>query len=286
MNKIRLRTPISYYGGKQKLAARIVSLIPRHRLYCEPFVGGAAIFFAKRPSQVEVINDTNKELINFYRTVKENFTALEAEIRTALHSRDLHRKAWVVYNNPDMFNQIKRAWAVWILSTQSFAGMLDGSWGFDISSNTTTKKINTKRDGFTKTLAHRLQRCQFECADALYVIASRDTKDSFFYCDPPYFNSDLGHYDGYSEKDYENLLELLSKIKGKFLLSSYPSPILERYTKKNGWQKWSINQKVSVNAKGGDQKTKTEMLVANYPIGEQLIAEFETPLNPEADGNE
>lgn len=286
MNKIRLRTPISYYGGKQKLASRIVSLIPRHRLYCEPFVGGAAIFFAKRPSQVEVINDTNKELINFYRTVKENFTALEAEIRTALHSRDLHRKAWVVYNNPDMFDQIKRAWAVWILSTQSFAGMLDGSWGFDVSSNTTTKKINTKRDGFTKTFALRLQRCQLECADALYVIASRDTEDSFFYCDPPYFNSDLGHYDGYSEKDYENLLELLSTIKGKFLLSSYPSPILERYTKKNGWQKWSINQKVSVNAKGGDQKTKTEMLVANYPIGEQLIAEFDNPLNPEADGNE
>lgn len=280
MNNIRLRTPISYYGGKQKLASRIVSIIPRHKLYCEPFLGGAAIFFAKRPSEVEVINDTNRELMNFYQTVKEDFTTLEAEIRTSLHSRDLHRKAWLIYNNPDMFDRIKRAWAVWILSTQSFAGMLDGSWGFDITANTTTKKINTKRDGFTKMFALRLQRCQLECADALYVIESRDTEDSFFYCDPPYFNSDLGHYDGYSERDYENLLNLLSKIKGKFLLSSYPSPILQRYTKKNGWQKWSTNSKVSVNAKGGDQKTKTEMLVANYPIGEQMIAEFDIPLNP------
>lgn len=283
MNNIRLRTPISYYGGKQKLASRIVSIIPRHKLYCEPFLGGAAIFFAKRPSEVEVINDTNRELMNFYQTVKEDFISLEAEIRTSLHSRDLHRKAWLIYNNPDMFDRIKRAWAVWILSTQSFAGMLDGSWGFDITANTTTKKINTKRDGFTKMFALRLQRCQLECADALYVIESRDTEDSFFYCDPPYFNSDLGHYDGYSERDYENLLNLLSKIKGKFLLSSYPSPILQRYTKKNGWQKWSTNSKVSVNAKGGDQKTKTEMLVANYPIGEQMIAEFDIPLNPTND---
>lgn len=270
MSKLRLRTPISYYGGKQKLAARIVSLIPRHNLYCEPFVGGAAIFFAKKPSPVEVINDTNGELINFYKVTKEDFVSLEKEIRVSLHSRDLHRKASVVYNNPDMFSEIKRAWAVWILSTQGFSGMLDSNWGYDITGNTTSKKINTKKDGFTRMLAIRLQRCQLECADALYVIGSRDTPESFFYCDPPYYNSDCGHYDGYSEQDYEELLYLLSKIQGKFLLSSYPSPLLERYTNEHGWQKWSGNSKVSVNAKGGDQKTKTEVLVANYPIGEQL----------------
>lgn len=150
------------------------------------------------PPKVEVINDTNRELVNFYRVTKEDFVALEAEIRTSLHSRDLHRKAWIVYNNPDMFTAVKRAWAVWILSTQSFSGMLDGSWGFDIGSNTSTRKINAKRDGFTRVLSKRLSNCQLECADALYVIASRDTPDSFFYCDPPYYNSDLGHYDGYS----------------------------------------------------------------------------------------
>ncbi|MGB3108303.1 DNA adenine methylase [Sphingobacterium siyangense] len=277
MNNIRLRTPISYYGGKQKLASRIISLIPRHKLYCEPFIGGAAIFFAKRPSEVEVINDTNRELINFYRTVKEEFNALEDEISKSLHSRDLHRKASIIYNNPDMFDPVKRAWAVWILSTQSFAGILDGNWGFDLSANSTTKKIITKRNGFTRAFADRLQRCQLECADALYVIASRDTEESFFYCDPPYFNSDLGHYGGYTEKDYEQLLILLSRIKGKFLLSSYPSPILKRFTKKYGWQKWSINQKISVNAKGGNQKTKTEVLVANYPIGEQLAVQLTFP---------
>jgi DNA adenine methylase len=69
----------------------------------------------------------------------------------------------------------------------------------------------------------------------------------------------------------------LSGIKGKFLLSSYPSPILKRFTKKYGWQKWSINQKISVNAKGGNQKTKTEVLVANYPIGQQLAVQLTIP---------
>lgn len=69
--KIHFKTPISYYGGKQKLATKILSRIPKHILYCEPFLGGAAIFFAKEPSAVEVLNDTNKELMNFYRVLKK-----------------------------------------------------------------------------------------------------------------------------------------------------------------------------------------------------------------------
>lgn len=266
MKKSNIKTPISYYGGKQKLATKILSLIPDHKMYCEPFIGGAAIFFSKQPSDMEVLNDVNKELINFYRVVQNDFVSLEKEIRITLHSRDLHRKASVMYNNPDLFTEIKRAWAVWVLSSQSFSAMLDGSFGYDKSKNTTTKKIINNRDRFTEDMAIRLQNVQLECADALYVIASRDTEDTFFYCDPPYFNSDCGHYDGYSEQDFENLLKLLSGIKGKFLLSSYPSPLLMRYAKENGWHMWSSETGVSVNAKSGYMKRKVEVLTANYPI--------------------
>lgn len=104
-----MKTAITYYGGKQKLASTILKLIPKHHLYAEPFFGGGAIFFAKDKSAVEVINDTNKEVINFYRTVQNDFVSLEKEIQITLHSRDLHRKASVIYNNPDMFSEIKRA---------------------------------------------------------------------------------------------------------------------------------------------------------------------------------
>lgn len=266
MSKIRLKTPISYYGGKQKLASRIVSIIPEHVLYCEPFIGGAAVFFAKTPSKVEVINDTNRELMNFYRVAKEDFVSLEKEIRISLHSRDLYRKASVIYNNPDMFGEIKRAWAVWLSASQSFSSQLDSNWGYDKQSNTTSKRIQNKKENFVEEMAIRLQNCQIECADALYIIASRDTENSFFYCDPPYFNSNCGHYDGYTQQDFEALLFLLSKIRGKFLLSSYPSPSLEKYSKEHGWYNWSIEQTVSVNAKSGKPKSKTEMLTANYPF--------------------
>lgn len=266
MRKINLKTPISYYGGKQKLATKIISVIPQHILYCEPFLGGAAVYFAKERSEVEVLNDTNKELINFYKVVQDDFVSLEKEIRISLHSRDQHRKASVIYNNPDMFPEIKRAWAVWVLSTQSFSAQLDSSWGYDISKNTTTKKIMNNKDRFTEDMAIRLQNAQIESADAIYIIKGRDSENSFFYCDPPYFNSDCGHYDGYSIQDFENLLITLSEIKGKFLLSSYPSPILQKYAKEKGWSMWSVEQGVSVNSKGGYQKRKIEVLTANYQL--------------------
>jgi DNA adenine methylase len=261
-----LKTPISYYGGKQKLISTLLPLIPKHIIYAEPFLGGAAVFFAKEASEIEVLNDTNKELINFYRVVQQDFVSLEKEIRITLHSRDLHRKASVIYNHPDMFSEIKRAWAVWVLSSQSFSAMLDGSWGYDKSRNTTTTKISNKRAAFTEEYAIRLQNVQLESSDALYVIRSRDTEQTFFYCDPPYFNSDCGHYDGYSVDDFENLLKELAKIKGKFILSSYPSTVLKQYAKANSWQSKTLEQLVSVNAKAGYQKRKEEVITANFEI--------------------
>lgn len=262
-----MKTPISYYGGKQKLASTILQFIPNHTLYCEPFVGGAAVFFAKEPSQVEVINDTNKALINFYRVVQNDFTSLEKEVRITLHSRNLHRKAQVIYDNPDMFSELKCAWAVWTLATQSFASGLDKAWGYDLKKGTTSKKIKNKREGFTEDFAIRLQNIQIECTDALRIIKSRDSKDSFFYCDPPYYNSDCGHYDGYSIEDFENLLKLLSQIEGKFILSSYPSPILKRYTQEFGWTNKSYDFIVSVaNSTGKSGKNKTEVLTANFDL--------------------
>jgi DNA adenine methylase len=263
---LNLKTPITYYGGKQNMVRHILPLIPAHNLYCEPFAGGAAIFFAMQPSEVEVLNDTNRELINFYRVVQNDFTSLEKEIKITLHSRDLHRKASVIYNNPDMFSELKRAWALWVLSSQGFAGLIDGSWGFDVTKNSTPKKIENKKEAFTVDLAIRLQQVQLECADALYIIRSRDSAESFFYVDPPYFNSDMGHYDGYSREDFEALLKLLSEIKGKFLLSSYPSDILDNYCSRNNWSTRSFDSIVSIAAKSGKQKKKVEMLTSNYDI--------------------
>src|SRR5690606_21849652 len=109
---MKLKTPTSYYDGKQNLSSTILHLIPKHKLYAEVFVGGGAIFWAKDPSEVEVINDTNKELINFYEVVQNEFVELEKMCRISLHSRSLFNDAIVMYQNPHMFTRIQRAWSV------------------------------------------------------------------------------------------------------------------------------------------------------------------------------
>lgn len=90
-----IKTPISYYGGKQNLLTTILPLIPKHNTYVEPFVGGGAIFWSKPKSEVEIINDNNRELINFYEVVQSEFVELEKMIRISLHSRSLHNDATV-----------------------------------------------------------------------------------------------------------------------------------------------------------------------------------------------
>jgi len=123
-----VKTPITYYGGKQSLLKYILPLIPKHQIYAEPFAGGAAVFWAKEPSSVEVINDTNKEVINFYQVAQKEFPALQEEIRATLHSREQHRQAIIVYENPDLFTPVKRAWAFWVLSSQSYSASIACGW--------------------------------------------------------------------------------------------------------------------------------------------------------------
>jgi DNA adenine methylase len=193
VGEIFLKTPLSYYGGKQMLAKRILGLIPPHRIYCEPFLGGGAIFFAKEPSKVEVINDTNGEIINFYEVLQRDFSSLEKEVIISLHSRKQHRQAEVIYNNPEMFDRVKRAWAVRMPANSFYGYMPDGGFGYD-RTGCASKKMDNKRMTFFIDYAIRLQQVQIECCDALRIIKSRDMEDAFFYIDPPYIGADQGHY--------------------------------------------------------------------------------------------
>ena len=239
----------------------ILPLIPKHEIYVEPFAGGAAVFWAKEPAPVEVLNDTNKEVINFYEVAQKEFDLLQQEIQATLHSREQHRRAVVVYENPDMFTPLKRAWAFWVLSCQSFSASLAAGWRYGRSKKVETL-IDRKRQDFTYAIKDRLELTQIECNDAIRVIQSRDILNTFFYCDPPYFNANMGHYDGYTKEDFTDLLEALAHVQGKFLLSSYPSEVLTEYTQRYGWKTFRVNRKLGM--KRVESRNKTEVLTMNY----------------------
>lgn len=257
-----MKTPITYYGGKQNLLPEILPAIPDHRTYTESFFGGGAVFFAKKPAKVEVINDINAEIINFYRVLKTDFDALVEKIALVIHSRRTHQDAYVIYTNPHLFDEVTRAWALWVLSKQGFSGQLSNSWGYDIQGKSTGVKIQNAKEQLTLQYQKRLEATTIECGDGLKVIKTFDTPHTFHYVYTPYFNSDCAHYGGYTQTMFEDCLKVLEKAQGKFLLSNYPSAILDEYIQKNGWVYRDMEMKVAVSGK--TKKMKTERLVANY----------------------
>jgi len=260
-----LKTPITYYGGKQNLVPHILPLIPEHEIYTEAFAGGLAVFFKKQRAKTEIINDTNASVMNFYSVLTTDFDELKHKIESTPYSRVMHKVAHTMYEMPHLFTPIQRAWAFFVLTNTGFSGLI-GSFGCYTRGQ---KALGWERKKLliNNELRNRLAGVQIECTDALKLLKLRDTTDSFHYVDPPYFNSNMGHYKGYSEHDFRELLETLGSIKGKFLLSSYPSDILDVFTKKYGWYQKAIIQNVSANGtKSRKQRQKVELLTANYPI--------------------
>ena len=147
------KPPLTYYGGKQTLSKLILTLIPPHNLYCEPFFGGGAVFFAKEPSNAEVITDINGELINFYKVIQTKLRKLERLIRITLHSREYHASAKVILDNPHLFDEVTRAWAIWASTNQSFGSMIGSTWRCDFKQNSSAKRLHYKRKDLMKGIS-------------------------------------------------------------------------------------------------------------------------------------
>lgn len=262
---MKLKTPIRYYGGKQRLLRYILPLVPTHSIYTEAFAGGLALFFSKDKVKNEIVNDTNGFISNFYSVLKSDFINLKEKIWKTPYSRVMFKVALCMYQLPHLFNDVQRAWAFYTLSNIGYSGKID-CFGCH-THGVNAQGFERKKESFSNALNERMFGVQIECTDALSIIELRDTTDTFHYVDPPYFNSNMGHYDGYTEQDFNKLLSLLSTLKGKFLLSSYPSDILSQYTNKYAWyQKEITTTKSASKSKDGSKKQKVEVLTANYPI--------------------
>ncbi|MEG2276662.1 MAG: DNA adenine methylase [Odoribacter sp.] len=257
-----MKTPISYYGGKQTMLKHILPLIPQHKLYTEAFCGGAAVLFAKPPVIAEIINDINMDVTNFYWIAKVYYADLKQDIDKTLHSRDMHAHAGHILQYPQFFTPVQRAWAVWALCKMSFASMMDSSFGYDFGGGM-PKKLQNGKDDFTEHLCARLQNVTIENRDALSVIKTYDSPEAFHFVDPPYINSDCGHYEGsFNEQNMEDLLKLLETIKGKFMLTMFPFPLIEDYAVKNNWVIHRVERTISASKQS--RRKQEEWMVCNY----------------------
>lgn len=262
-NKNVRKTPISYYGGKQSMLGKILPLIPEHSVYVEPFFGGGAVFWAKEKSKVEVINDLNGHVVNFYKQLKNRPDELIKLVESTPYARSSYKQAMVVYNAPYLFDELTRTWAFWVATIQGFSNKI-GSWRCAQNRNKECTLLENKKELINEQTSERLKFVQIESKDAVELIKRHDAPEVFFYCDPPYVDSNQGHYGGYTQEHFNELLQALRCIKGKFLLSSYPNQRLKELTDSEGWN--SIGNNMPLSASNQRGKRKVEMLTFNYDL--------------------
>jgi DNA adenine methylase len=183
----------------------------------------------------------------------------------------------VVYENPDMFDPVKRAWVLRMPANSSCGDMLNGGFGYGRAVDSCGKKPANKRNDFAVEYAARLQRVRIERRDTPRLIRSHDTESAFFYCDPPYVGANQGHYDGYIQEDFDAPLKLPESIRGTFLLSSYRNKALTDFTQRNA--RHTLGFGIPSTMACG---MKVEVLTANYPIeGKLQTRGGKEPLNRE-----
>lgn len=120
-----MKTPLPYYGGKQRIAKRVVELMPPHTCYVEPFAGGLAVLFEKGLPHLtnshnyrEVINDADESIVNFWRELQREDSDLVRRAVYTPYSRSEYAKAM----------REKSAWATWVSTVQSFGNKKEGGW--------------------------------------------------------------------------------------------------------------------------------------------------------------
>lgn len=278
--------PLKWHGGKAYLAEKIVGLMPpRCRKpnapeasdpgwlhYVEPYFGGGSVLLANDQEGIsEVANDLNKELTNFWRVLQED-EAFSLFVRK-IESFPFSEFEWKQANRRLLLEGTDVTCAVrfFVSCRQSLSGRMKGFAG--ISRTRTRKGMNEQVSAWLNAVAGlpavhaRLKRVLVLNKPALDVIRSEDGPRTLFYLDPPYLHETRATTGEYSHEmiaeEHSKLLNVLSAIKGRFLLSGYDSAIYDRAMKVHGWNRHDFD--LPNNAAGGKTKRRmTECVWTNY----------------------
>jgi DNA adenine methylase len=226
---LRCRPPFSWIGGKQEMADWIISRFPRHETYVELFGGAAGVLLWKEPSPVEVYNDLDDDLVNFYRACRERPGELASLILFSPYSRAEWERCRAGVGEGD---NLERARRFAVVARQSMGGAWGRAWSAVVAhsrrgmASGNSRWLNLPRD--VLAVAARLAVVQIECLPAVQVAARYDRPGTLFYADPPYPQDvrSPGIYRREMTLDgHVALLECLSSRVGAVVLSGYDHPL-------------------------------------------------------------
>ena len=231
-----VNSPITWFGGKHYLVPFLKQFLVPHTLYVEPYGGGGSVLFAKAPSKLEVYNDIDSDVVNFFRVLRDRGDEFMAYVYLMPHSREEHKASLRSFGDSDL----ERAARFFMLCRQSISGNLGTSgWRFVIKAD---KLAWVSTIDKLPEVINRLRHVQIEHDDALNVIRRYDAPDTLFYLDPPYMHDTRGtaryRYE-MSDQGHTDLLNLILTLEGMVFISGYNNPLYN--TMLSSWNKKSID---------------------------------------------
>lgn len=247
---------LKYPGSKWNTAKWIISNMPRHSTYLEPYFGSGAVLLNKSPVKIETINDISGRVVNLFRVIREQ----PDELARAIYFTPWARDEYVVSDKGEG-NPVENARRFLIRCWMAFGAKIDSkaTWSQSIQAD---RRNNSRVRDWRRlpeailAAADRLANVQIENRPALDVIRQYNYPDVLIYCDPPYLRSTRKLYpDEMTDADHKELLGILKKHKGPVMLSGYANELYDRELKS-----WRRETKKAIAELG---KERTEILWVN-----------------------
>ena len=226
------RPALRYHGSKWLLAPWIIEHFPQHECYVEAFGGGAGVLLRKPRSWLEVYNDLDHQVVNYFRVLREHPDELVRAIELTPYSLVEWELAQV--DDPDPVESARR---LYIKSFQGIAGPT-AQWRTGwrrqkvVTKGNGQKKMTPAARSFMQTdhlmvIAECLRGVEIDCEPAQKVIERYDSPSTLFYLDPPYVSTTRSRWKKHayahemSNKQHKELARAVHELQGMVLISGY-----------------------------------------------------------------
>lgn len=271
-----MKPPFPYFGAKGTIAERIVSLLPAHEHYVEPFAGSMAVLLAKPLAKMETANDLDGNLVTFWRVLRERPEDLARACALTPHSREEYLTC---REETSVGDELETARRVWVVLTQGRGGTLRDAktgWRHFVQPRGSSVGMPGYLSGYVDRMAAitaRLRNVSLECLPAEDLIAKYGREPQvLMYVDPPYLGSTRGWGNNYRHEmkrddEHRALAELLHACKASVVLSGYASELYDDELYPD-WHRIEIPT-MTGNGVGERGLARTEVLWSNRPLGIQ-----------------
>lgn len=255
-----MRAILKYPGSKWRIAPWILSNIPEHHTYVEPFFGSGAVFFLKKPSAIETVNDLDSEVVNLFEVIRTRSEELIRELEMTPYSREVYDRAF----DEEPRGEVERARNFLIRAWQGHGFRNTGikvGWKNDVQGREASYALRNwnRLPQWILEIVDRLKQVQIENRPALEVIERHNFENCFLYLDPPYpldLRAGRQYRHEMSEQDHLQFLQTIRKSKAKIMISSYYSQMYAEELKG-----WYIDTMKNQKEHGGQ---RTEIIWMNY----------------------